>query len=424
MSPMRPIADRSSRDWLIVIWIAACILLLPVGRSVELPMLLLAIAGLAMLLRQPAQTVRSPPARTLILLFACIWLPMLVAELDAATLDTLRTNVVFPRFLLMGLFMILVLAQAPERIERLTLLLGVALAFWAVDGLIQGVWGRNLWGDPLIHGQVTGVFYPKQNIGQILAVLFPVFLYWVSVEADRRPWMWAFIPVYMAVILLSGKRSAWIMLAVALAVLGAATLVRLPRQRRWRVAAGVLALVLAGGLALGQHSGFKAKAEVTAGLFSGDMEKADLATSYRLGIWRVGQDIFRDHWINGIGPRGFRAVYPHYAPADDRFVLANPASGPTHPHLIVLEVAVEAGVLGLIGFAILWLWLLRALWQARRDATALAWLTALAVAILPFNTGLALYGSVWSGIVFWLMIMAVIVRWRASAAQRKPCEQE
>ncbi len=336
MNPMRRITDRRARDWFAVLTVAACILLLPVGRTVEVPMFLLAIAGLVLFLRQPARTVQSPPARTLIFLFACVWLPMLAAQLDAATIDTLRTNLVFPRFLLMGLCMILVLAQAPERIERLTLLLGVVLAFWAVDGLIQGVWGRNLWGDPLIHGQVTGVFHPKQNIGQILAVLFPVFLYWVTVEAGRRPWLWAFIPVYMAVILLSGKRSAWIMLAVALAVLGGAALMRLPRRRRWTVAAGMLALVLAGGLALGQHSGFKAKVEVTAGLFSGDPEQTDRATSHRLTIWRVGQDIFRDHWINGIGPRGFRAVYPHYAPADDRFVLANPLSGPAHPHLVCL----------------------------------------------------------------------------------------
>ena len=409
----RPIDTTEMREWLVVLLIASCILLLPVGRMVELPTMLLSIAGLVVLLRQSARVSQSPPVRTLAFLFACIWFPMLIAQMDATSVATLRTNVVFPRFLLMGLGMILLLAQAPQRIDRLQSLLCAVLAFWAADGLIQGVWGRNLWGDSLIDGQVTGVFHPKQNIGHVLAALFPVFLHWVTRQAQRWPWMWVWIPVYIAVIILSGKRAAWAMLAVALIVLPIASLIKLPSRRRLKMLAMMLAMAVAAGILLHENSGFMAKIETTAGLFSGDRDKADMATSHRLSIWRVGFDIFHDHWLNGIGPRAFRDVYPHYAPPEDPFMQINPTSGPTHPHLIALEVAVETGVFGLLGFGILWLWLLRALWQARGDAAQLAWLTALAVSVLPFNVGHALYGHVWTGIVFWLMSVAVIVRWRS-----------
>lgn len=411
-----PIDKAEMRAWWAVLLIAACVLLLPIGRTVELPTLILAIFGLTVFLRQPARVARMPPVRTLALLFACIWLPMIIAQVDATSAATVRTNAVFPRFLLMGIGMILLLAHAPQRIDRLQSLLCAVLAFWAADGFIQGVWGHNLWGDPLIDGQVTGVFHPKQKIGHVLAVLFPVFFYWVTRQVQRRSWMWVWVPVYIIVILLSGKRAAWMMLAVALTVQGITTLIKLPNRRRLQILAVVLVMALAAGVAFHQNSSFMAKIEATAGLFSGDQEKADIATSYRFSIWRVGYDIFRDHWFNGIGPRAFREVYPQYAPAEDPFMQSNPTSGPTHPHLIALEVAVETGVVGLLGFGILWLWLLHALWQARSDAAQLAWLTALAVSILPFNAGHALYGHVWTGVVFWLMSMAIIVRWQSFAA--------
>lgn len=412
MTPRERMRGLLQADWGMPILIAACIFLLPFGRTVELPMAIMAITGLVMTLRQPLCMIRTPPVRLLFALFACLWLPMLLSLPDAVDFSRgLSTDLAFLRFLFMGLFMLYAL-QNPERMGRIISILGVVLAFWAVDGLLQAVWGANLFGSPPISGQVTGVFHPSQNIGQVLAVLAPVFLLWLVDQAKRRHWLWLLAPAYMAVILLSGKRSAWVMLAVGLGVLGIVTLARSSRRRRLALVGLAGAALLAGGLALSQHAGFRAKVETTAGMFSDDFEKADLATSYRMTIWRVGLDIYREHWINGIGPRGFRMLYPKYAQPGDMFMEADPESGPTHPHQMTLEVAVETGALGLVGFGLLWAWLLRALWQAARwrDDPSLAWLTALALAILPINTGHALYGSFWSGIVFWLLIMALASR--------------
>jgi O-antigen ligase len=154
---------------------------------------------------------------------------------------------------------------------------------------------------------------------------------------------------------------------------------------------------------------FREKVQTTAGLFKGDYQQANQATSNRLPIWRVSVKVFEDHWLNGIGPRGFRYIYPTYAEADDIWIRQNPNQGPTHPHQFTLEIAVETGIIGLVGFGIFWIWIIRRWWSARADAynPQLPWLAALGVGMLPLNAGHALYASFWSGIVFWLLAVTV-----------------
>lgn len=417
-SPARWLAWRGT--WGLPVLIAACIFLLPVGRAAELPMAILAAAGVWLLARKPALVLSDPGSRTLAGLFACLWLPMLLALPDAIDPGRgLSTTLVFLRFLFMGLF-ILYCLRLPDRTQRILVILGAVLSFWALDGLLQAFAGVNLLGHAHIGGQLTGMFHPRQTLGVVLAVLSPLFLLWLLEQARRRPWLWLLAPAYGLTILLSGKRSAWIMLAAALAAGALVVLGRLTLRRRL-VTLGIMgALLVAGGWGIYQNPHFRAKAQTTAGLFSSDFELANAATSYRLAIWRVAGDIYADHWLNGVGPRSFRNIYPDYAPPDDYFMKLNPESGPTHPHQIVLEIAVETGLIGIAGYLLVWAWLLREFGRAVRARADdyLPWLTALGVALLPLNAGNALYASMWSGIVFWLMTLTLARRPAWLAASR------
>ena len=52
----------------------------------------------------------------------------------------------------------------------------------------------------------------------------------------------------------------------------------------------------------------KSQISGTMNIFSADFETADIATSRRLTLWKTGASIARAHWINGVGPRGYRTV--------------------------------------------------------------------------------------------------------------------
>lgn len=399
-----------SQLWGMPTLIAACILLQPLGTSANLPMILLAFIGLAQFARNPRTQSSHTKFRTLVALFSCLWLPMALALPDAVNFGrSAQTVLVFLLFPFMGLAVLRNL-ETPGQLARILLLVGCSLAFWSLDGLVQAFSGTNLFGHPLLDGQITGVFYPKHTLAVVLAVLSPVFLLWLHDQATRRPWLWLLAPAYVLTIMLSGKRSAWIMLGAALATGALILLLRLPVRQRLLALSLMCILGLAGLWGASQNPHFSSKVDATAGLFSKDFERADMATSYRLTIWRVAGDIYANHWLNGIGPRGFRNIYPEYARPGDIFIEMNPASGPTHPHQIMAEIGVETGAIGLFGFLLLWLWLGRELWRAAqaRAGPYLAWLAALCVALLPLNAGNALYdASFWGGITFWLMFMTL-----------------
>ena len=133
-------------------------------------------------------------------------------------------------------------------------------------------------------------------------------------------------------------------------------------------------------------------------LFSADFETADIATSRRLTLWKTGAGIARAHWLNGVGPRGYRTVYRDFAAADDFWILRG-TKGQTHPHLMVLEVITETGLIGLFGYALGLLLLAKAISRLRQhDPGAAVCLIVAAVAWFPLNAHLAFYGSYWSNI--------------------------
>jgi O-antigen ligase len=110
--------------------------------------------------------------------------------------------------------------------------------------------------------------------------------------------------------------------------------------------------------------------------------------------------------INGIGTRGYRHVYAEYAEADDYWIVGG-RRGQNHPHLQLLEIGVETGLIGLIGFLCIYLFFVREFFQEARFSMKALWVLALLVAWFPLNTHLAFYGSYWSSFAWLLIPMAL-----------------
>jgi O-antigen ligase len=400
---MPSIALTSSARALASLLVVLSFALLCTEHAFHYSIALLMLAGLAGLARSPRALVTDPALRTFSAAFLCLWLPMLASLPDAVNpAHAGKTALAYLHFWPAGLCIVLA-CRAPRL--RCWLLTGVALVigFWLADALLQLATGRNLFGHPPAGDILTGAFYPKQRLGLVLAVLTPVYFLGVTWLARRQPLAWLLLLPLFLVILLSLKRSAWIMLAVSLAGLLWLSCTR-PQGGLCRAMLGLLlSLALMVGGALAVDPALRQRVADTAGLVSGDFAAMDRASSYRLTLWRTGWRIFEAHPINGVGPRGYRYAYADHAPADDFWLLRG--GGQTHPHQMLLEVGVETGLIGVAGY-LAFLGLLLQLLRRATDETQAVWAIAALAAAFPLNAHLALYGSYWSSLVWLLVALA------------------
>lgn len=394
--------------WLLV---TLFLVLAPFKTLYEVPMAFMAMAGFALLLLRPAAMLQVPGVRLLLGLGLLIWVPMVLSLTDAVEPGrALSTTLTFLRFLLAGVFIGLAMTDALAR-KRVLTMAGAILAFWAVDATIQVIIGKNLLGNPLTDGRVTGVYFPRITLGHAIATLSPILIFWLGRLAHTRGvWLWLLAMPLAVTVFMSGSRVAWMMFALSLALMAIYPLFIAGRMEWRRTVPIVLLAVIAVGGFLSTQPQFQRRFEFSAGLFSGDVEQFNRSTSSRVTIWRVAAQVFADHKINGIGPRGFRYIYPDYAEPGDHFVNEKTHLGITHPHQLALEVAVETGIIGLLGYIAFLAVFVRAVWRAGRDRLRDAWPWAAAafISFFPLNAGHAFYGGKWGCIVWWLTALAAV----------------
>lgn len=386
---------------------------------VHYPVALMSLVGLVELARRPRDLLDSSAGRLLLTLFAALWLPMLLAwpgAVDAARSG--ETVLLYLHFLPAAWF---VLRTCSDDGNRALVGTGAALLvlFVGFDALVQLVFDVDLFGYPRERGMLKGVFHPKQRLGLFLAVFAPLAVDFVRRLGHRLPGAWLLLVPALVAVLMSLKRSAWVMLVLGL-VLYATLLWRqralVPTRGRLLVLAALLGLAAA---TLGTNPALQQRLAGSAGLFSLDIHTMDVASGYRITLWRTGAAMFAEHPLTGIGPRSYRAAYRDYAAPGD-FWVARTGRGQTHPHLLLLEVAVESGLVGLAGFIYAYLRLLAALRHPQRGHAQPVWLLGLLVAWFPFNTHLAFYGSYWSTLGWLLLALALAERAPAGSPSAGP----
>ncbi len=402
--------------WLLIF---SFLLLLPF-KLYEVPMGIMALIGLARLARAPRAAWQDPALRLMWLLFFCIWVPMLLSLTDAVNVNrALSTTLGFLRFPLAGIFIIQTL-RAPQTWERLWLGVILLIGFWCVDGLIQLIAGVNLLGHPYDGTRLSGIFYPKLTLGIVLATLSPLYFAGLRRYLGQYRYAWLLAVPLLIVVFFAAQRAAWVVLALATMVYVAYLLYTSTRARGNAPTAAVLILLIAGATGLWslEQPGFSSRVSITLKSLSGDYEDVNQASSLRLPIWRTALNMAQAHWINGVGPRGFRYVYRGYASADDPFL----ASGgpPTHPHQMLIEIATETGVFGVLGYLLFIALFTRRMLRLAAEQRHLLfpmWLAVL-LAMFPINTHMAFYASYWSSITWWLILLALAGYARATENSR------
>jgi O-antigen ligase len=392
------------RSPLLPYWLVVA--LLPLGRSSELGTFLCLLGVILLFAREPRAVQEHAGARLLLwLLGAYVGAALLSAFDSVAPGKSWGTVVALLRYAPLGLYACFAIRR-DSKLQALYVAAALILALWTVDAWVQALTGWSLGGHAEAE-RVSGIFGATDlKLGPTLAVLSP-FALWVA----RRRWglpglLLAFV-LMLGPVLLAGSRAAW--LCYALVALGFAWReARSPLRFAGFCVIAALLLALAGGIAWKTSARFQLRMDRTLLALQGTDQSMDAALTGRLDIWHTSVEMIAAHPINGVGVRGFRYAYPHYAPANDHFITdesCGVGEGACHPHQLVLEILTETGALGLS----LWLAAVVLAWRAWRRVGSAARTRAfpvslaLGVMLFPLNTHLAFY-SAWWGLLFgWLL---------------------
>ena len=367
---------------------------------------ILGVMGITYWLRQVFRAKGLPrPESDLVrvtMLFLCVFLPMALTLPDAVNpRHATKTTMSYLHFLPAALY-VCVICRVPSSRNFIGNCLCWLLALLVIDALVQFFLGHNLLGYPRDTAVLTGMFDNNQRLGLVLALFLPLILFSLHRLERFGGWQWLLLIPYAVVILVSLKRSAWVMLVVGLFLYGILFIRNLRMDWRMKLLVPLAVIVV---IASSAHfiPTVGERLQTTFGALSADYETLDIASSRRLTLWATGSEMFLAHPINGVGPRGYRYAYKQFAAEDDFWIKQN-GKGQTHPHLMGLEVLTETGILGFIGLAVFFWVLVRAMFAKRRsDPQGAMWLALAVVAWFPLNSHLAFYGSYWSTFA-WLFI--------------------
>jgi len=349
---------------------------------------LMVVVSLLTLITNREAILSTPGMKKAAMLFACIALPGLISLLFSVNLDR-GISAVF-RFAAYALAAWVVLSVKIEEgdAKRIMSFLGILLVAWAIDGFVQLLTGVSLLGDPLVElGEegaiVTGSL--QLGYGATLAILSPFFL-----EALRRAGGMGVgilsLPVYAAIVM-SGHQSSAVLALIGLAGWTMLALRNKEVGAKRQVTGFVIAAII--GLLLGVYL------SVVTGQVSTLAEAPARYQSflYQSQLWELSWQAFMDHWLTGVGMRGFGT----YALATDASTIPGLAET-WHSHLTILEVISETGLVGLIGYGALlrWLW---GYVQDERMHVAVAGLTAL-LAVFPLGTAVGMYSYIGGNLIF------------------------
>ncbi len=395
------------RPWLLLAPLAGFVLLLPFGRAAELAVVAALAIVITLAVRERSRWLPlAGPLLGFLLLLWCYVQPALISALDSLDpAKSWQTALSALRYAGFGAIAVLWYARSP-RPDRLLQAVGLLLAVWALDALVQAAFGIGLRGASA-PDRLSGIFGADNlKLGPTLIALAPVGVAAAALHGRKAATAAALL--LLLVVLLSGARAAWVSAAVLVAI-G----VHLLLGRRWRrtlPALSAAALLGVGAiLALAQLSPVFAErlARTTTG-FALDRASVDYALAHRLPIFEAALRMTAAHPVNGVGVRAFQEAYPAHTVAGDKWLLMGDGRGAAHAHHLVLEIAAETGAIGLV----CWLLGLGLLWRYWHDADteqrrrALPWLLGLLSMTFPLNTHLAVYSAYWSGVFFWLLALA------------------
>ena len=380
-----------------VIW-AVLFFTLSLSAATRQLIWLMALVGLLIFARGPRAFFATDGIRKFWMVLGCFLVPAALSLPDALNLERSVSGVV--RFVSYGLAVWVLLQVKVDLSEarRLMALVGMVLMIWVVDGLFQLLTGFSIFGNPLIELDsgntiVTGSL--RMGYGSTLAILSPFFLEALRRTTTSVAGTLLALPLFAAIVM-SGNEMSMIHSLVALGGY-ALVLWRIESDERkapWLLAlAFIFCLAVLSGWILSDTFRESATGQAASDAYN--------AFDHLPVFWASAWDGFTEHLLNGVGIRGWGSMV---VSMDSISVL--PVSERWHPHMFFLEVAVDTGIPGLVGYAIFFVFLSRRLFDSR-PGVALGSLVVI-LALFPLNSSVSFY-SFFNGNILFLTLTLLIV---------------
>lgn len=394
--PQQAIAP--SQPWLLALALSLPVILLPNAHLFSLSFGVLAILGVFMLigLLRHRNTYNGDDKALQVLprCFLFIWFPMLISCIDAsATEQALKVTGLYLSYGLAALA-VAVLLRAQAAFKQVAILLSIIIGIWAFNGVAQVALGIDMLNKPLVdpEGYANSFFATSQEFGFYVGALAAIPLYTLYLMGANRL-SHLLVTILLIVAVSFGRaRSGWIMFAVALLPYFYLLYIK-PAKRK--IIPLIVIPIFFGGVVMAIVSFsqlVQQQVTHTQSAVSGDYEQFNNMTHNYPELWKDTIEIAEQHWVNGVGVDNFLPAFMPY--------LAPNAPVPTHidvshPHHVWLEVAVSAGVIGLLGLLLAY----AAMWRLWCSATpaqqklALPMLMPLLVLWWPVNASHAFYSA-------------------------------
>ncbi|GFN34315.1 O-antigen ligase family protein [Tepidimicrobium xylanilyticum] len=261
--------------------------------------------------------------------------PLVFAAITSFTLKQSIVKLIVYIIAFLFLFLSMNLIDDKRKLYYLIIALIIAATIVGLYGLYQyktGIELKESWIDkeqnPDIQTRVISTFDNPNILAEYLILTIPItFALIYNTDSILKKLLFLLGLIIQGLcILLTFSRGGWLGLFLAMLIFAIFVDRRL-----------LLLYILAGmGLII-----ISPKAIMTRLSTIGSME--DSSNAYRIPLWKATIQMIKDHWINGIGLgiNAFRAIYPRYM---RQGIVA------VHSHNVFLQMFLESGVFGFIGF--------------------------------------------------------------------------
>lgn len=329
-------------------------------------------------------------------------LPLLLSVTGAYEITkTLRTALVFALYSFAGIY---VIRRFREQMDMPFMLYGIAgiLLFWTADALLQYFHGTNLFGWPGYGDGITGIYNRNYWIGYTFAHLSPFFFESLRRWAVKpgRKWVWLLAIPFVMVVMLSGRRAAWVTLGLVSSIY-LIWLIRHGDIKMRHALIGVVAFVAAIGASIAVSPGLKQRVETSMLAFSGTLEAVNNAGANRLEVWKGAWLLYKESPITGVGAHAYDPLVFERGYTSMKF---------GHTHLYGLDVLLSTGLIGFVAFMAAFGYLCFKLIQSIKLAlpTLPAWLAAVSI-MFPLNAHWSFYAPRPASLLWMLVILAIAV---------------